>query len=105
MKKFHKFCTAYRITDPFPVTERTLCYFAAFMADEGLAAQTGKSYMAAVRNMQLSLGLPDPREQSSLPVLKRVQAGIKRLRLNSGSSPRTRLPNTAHVLRQLKGVL
>ena len=102
MKKFYKFCTAYQITDPFPGTESILCYFAAYMANEGLSAQTGKSYMAAVRNMELSLGLPDPREQLLLPVLKRIQAGIKRLRLNSG---KTRLPITTHVLRQQKGVL
>ena len=51
--------------------------------------------------MQISLGLPDPRDQSSLPVLKRVQAGIRRARMMKGSSPRIRLPITAHILRQI----
>ena len=102
MKKFNKFCTQYHIPDPFPVTEHLLCCFAAYMADEGLAPQTGQSYMAAVRNVQLSLGLPDPREKSSLPVLRRVQAGISRLRLSRGTPTRNRLPITAHLLRQLR---
>ena len=31
--------------------------------------------LAAVRNMQISLGLPDPRDHSSLPMLRGVQAG------------------------------
>ena len=51
-----------------------MCCFAAFLADEGLAPHTGKGYLAAVRSMQISLGLPDIRDQSSLPMLKRVQA-------------------------------
>lgn len=105
MKRFHKFCITYQITDPFPVTEKLLCHFVAHLANDGLSPQTGKSYMAAIRNMQLSLGLPDPREQSSLPVLKRVLAGISRLRLNSGSPPRIRLPITSHIMRQLKVAL
>jgi hypothetical protein len=69
MKKFHSFCRQYQVPDPIPKTEHLLCCFSAFMADGGLSPQTIKSYLAAIRNMQLSLGLPDPRE---LPILKRV---------------------------------
>ena len=72
MKRFHGFCVKFNVVNPFPVTEQLLRSFVSFLADEGLAPQTGKSYLAAVRNMQISLGLPDPRESSSLPVLKRV---------------------------------
>ena len=61
-----------------------------------------KSYLAAIRNTQLSLGLPDPREQSSLPVLKRVLAGISRSRLGRGQPSRVRLPVTAVLLRRIK---
>lgn len=91
--------------NPFPVTEHLLCCFAAFLADQGLAPQTGKSYLSAVRSMQISLGLPDPREQSSLPILKRVQAGIRRARLLRGAPPRIRLPITAPVLAQIRRIL
>ena len=102
MKKFWSFCDRYNIADPFPVTEHLLCAFSAFMADGGLTAQTIKSYLAAVRNTQLSLGLPDPREQSSMPTLKRVQAGIARTRLGRGHPSKIRLPITAQILSQIK---
>ncbi len=61
------------LPNPFPVSESLLCAFVAFLADEGMAPQTCKSYLVAVSNIQLSLSLPDPREHSSLPILKRVQ--------------------------------
>ena len=48
----------------------------AYLADQGLAPQTCRSYLAAVRSMQISLGLPDPRDHSSMPILKRVQDGF-----------------------------
>ena len=59
-------------------------------------------YLAAIRNTQLSLGQPDPREQSSLPVLKRVLAGISRSRLGRGQPSWVRLPVTAVLLRRMK---
>ena len=92
-------------TPSLPVSEQLLCTFTAFLADQGLAPQTIKSYLAAVRNMQISLGFPDPREQSSLPILKRVQAGISRMRMLKGSPPRIRLPITAHILGRIKSSL
>ena len=49
------------------------------MAEENVTMQTIKTYLAAVRSMQISLGLPDPQDQSSLPMLKHVQAGIHAL--------------------------
>ena len=52
--------------------------------------------------MQLSLGLPDPRDQSSLPRLKRVLAGISRARLNQHRHPpRIRLPIMGHLLAKI----
>ena len=86
--------------DPFPVSEMVLCSFAASLADQGLSPQTIKSYLAGVRNVQLSLGLPDPRAQSSLPILHRVQAGISRASLGT-TSARVRLPITPPLLRQI----
>lgn len=77
----------------------------AYLADQGLAPQTGKSYLSALRSMQISLGLPDPRDQSSLPILKRVQAGIKRARVFKGSPPRIRLPITIRMLEAIQQAL
>ena len=44
LKRFHKFCVQYSVMNPFPVTEHLLCCFAAFLADQCLAPQTGQSY-------------------------------------------------------------
>ena len=101
MKRFHAFCIKFNVVNPFPVSEQLLCSFISFLADEGLAPQTSKAYLSAVRNMQISLGLPDPREQSSLPILKRVQAGISRAKMLRGSTSRIRLPITIQILRQI----
>ena len=105
MKRFTTFCAKYNVSDPFPVSEYLLCGFATFLAEDGLAPQSVKSYLAAVRNTQLSLGLPDPREQSTLPVLKRVQLGISRSRLGRQQSSKVRLPITGQVLRRVKAEL
>ena len=102
MRQFHKFCTQFNVHSPFPVTEYLLCCYASFLANRSLTPQTINSYLSAVRNMQITLGLPDPREKSSLPMLKRVQAGIKRVRLMRGAPPRIRLPITASVLEKIR---
>ena len=98
MKKFNTFCIECNMGEPFPVTEQLLCSYAAYLADAGLAPQTIKSYLAAVRDMQISIGLPDRRDQSSLPILKRVQAGINRTRQSDNQPWEVRLPITPHLL-------
>lgn len=105
MRKFHNFGTRYNVIDPFPVTEQLLCCYAVYLAEEGLASQTIKAYLAAVRNMQLSLRLPDPREQSALPILKWVQAGISRTRANQGRPAKVRLLITIQLLRRIRTAL
>ena len=103
MKHFTKFCFTYSITDPFPFSELLLCYYTSYLARKGLAPQTIKAYLAALRNAQISLGLPDPREQSSLPLLKGVQAGIGRIRPQTGNTKaKIKLPITVHVLTKIK---
>ena len=100
-RRFHNFCTKYNIVTPFPLAEHTLCCFAAHLADEGLSPQTAKTYLSAVRNLQLSLGLPDPRDKP-LPTLKRVLAGISRARLSRGQPPQQiRLPITITILARI----
>ncbi len=102
MRHFTQFCLNYSIQAPFPVHEHLLCYFATYLAKKNLAPQTIKTYLAAVRNAQIAMGLPDPRDQSSMPLLKRVQAGISRIRLQAGKSTKlTRLPITFRILQQI----
>eukprot|EP00731_Ephydatia_muelleri_P000372 Em0001g372a len=105
LRRFNSFCVLYNVSDPFPVTEKLLCYFSTKLANDGLAPQTIKVYLSAIRSMQLSLGLPLPREESSLPVLKRVLDGIRRTRASECRAPRIRLPITVGVLRQIHTAL
>ena len=105
MRRFYSFCDRFHVFNPFPVTESILCSFAAFLADEKLSPQSIKTYLAAVRNIQISLGLPDPRQESSLPVLERVQAGITRTRFQQGTPSRIRLPITAGLLGRIRTAL
>ena len=103
MKRFLEFCSVYMIVNPFPLSEKLLCYYAVFLAKRGLAYQTIKTYMSATRNMHISLGFPDPRDSSSLPILRRIQAGIQRIQSTKGSpSKQVRLPITPAVLDRLR---
>jgi len=65
---------------------------------EGLKGGTIKSYMAAVRHAQISLGLGDPR-MSDMPQLGYILRGIKKA---TGGPPGTRLPITPDLLRLLR---
>ena len=106
MRRFSKFCVLYDIHDPFPVTEKLMCYLATSLANDGLAPQMIKCYLSAVRSMQISLGLPPPSKHLSLPVLKRVLDGIRRCKVLGGRKPpRTRLPITTTVLRRIEAPL
>ena len=40
LRRFNSFCMQYNVSDPFPVTEKLLCYFSTKLADDGLAPQT-----------------------------------------------------------------
>ena len=102
MKRFYEFCVFVNLFNPFPLTEKSLCYFASYLATRDLSAQTIKVYVAAVRDLHINMGFPDPRDHSSLPLLKRVQAGIQRVQaLKSKGKARVRLPITPHLLRLL----
>ena len=99
LRKFSNFCSQYNIVSPFPVSEAISCYYAA---SQKLSPQTIKTYLAGIRHMQITLGLPEPKEFSSLPRLRLVQSGIKRVHAhNPPESSRIRLPITPAVLRQL----
>ena len=105
-KRFHEFCIEYDITSPLPVTESSLCYFAAFLAIKGLAPASIKVYLAAVRHMQVIQGFPEPRVTSSLPRLRLVLNGIARSRvLGQQTKQKPRLPITTPVLKKLFSTL
>ena len=59
------------------------CYFATYLASLNLSPQTIRTRRTCIGSagicISASVGFPDPRDQSSLPLLKRVQAGIQRV--------------------------
>ena len=95
-KRYLSFCSQFSIS-PLPVSERSLCLFAAFLANQGLHARTISAYLSAVRHLQISAGLPTP-QISSWPWLHYVTRGIKR---SQNQSTKVRLPITTSVIKQL----
>jgi len=53
--------------------------FASHLASHNLTPQTIKTYLAGIRHMQITLRFPELKEFSSLPRLRMVQAGLKRV--------------------------
>ena len=98
-KCYLHFCSSFGLS-PLPLTERSLCLFAAFLANQGLQASSIMAYLSAVRHLQVSTGLPSP-TTNSWPWLHYVIRGIKR----SWNQPqRVRLSITSSILKQLHGV-
>ena len=65
-RRYWSFCRNTQVA-PLPTLETTLCKFVAFLAHENLKHQTIKTYLSAVRNLQIIAGLGDPFQQS-LPI-------------------------------------
>ena len=87
---------------PFPLSEKLLCYFSVYLAERKLTSQTIRTYLVAAHSMHITLGFPDPCYSSSLPLLQRIQVGIKRVQANRHSPPtRIQLPITPVMLDQL----
>ena len=115
----------YGVSDPFPVSESLLCYYVAFLAQEGLAMgylthSQSQSPSSAItwlfwprrawlprllrdtwRHSQILLGYPEPREVSTLPRLRLVLRGVTRTRALQQQTSRPRLPITGEVLGRL----
>ena len=75
-----------------------LCQFVAFLFSESLSYQSIRSYLSAVRHLQITHGLPDP-ALASFARLVYVLKGVRRTGL-----PRrrpNRLPITPEILRQI----
>ena len=56
-RRYLQFCATVD-QSPYPVSERGLSAFVAFLYQQGLSAATMKSYLAAVRYAQIAIGLP-----------------------------------------------
>ena len=102
MKRFYSFCSAYAVFNPFPMSEKLLCSFAAYLAEQNMSHQTIKTYLSAVRDAHISFGFPDFRSADNLPRLERIQAGIRRVQAQKGLKKRVRLPITPQILDGLR---
>ena len=92
----------FSISDPLPVSQSVLCQFISYLAVSGLAYGTIKTYLAAVRHLQISMDLPEP-QAVPMPKLALVERGIRRVKARE-STPRARLPITPVILSQLKAL-
>lgn len=97
-----EFCTSFR-THPLPASENNLCMFASHLAHEGLSHQTIKSYLSAVKHLQIEMGLGDP-SVASMPVLEHVLRGIKKENAKKIKKSTPRLPITPDILLKLRTV-
>ena len=96
--RYITFCNYYNIP-PLPVNISSVC---ALVASLAAAYKSIKGYLSAIRYYQImSLGY-DP-NISGMAVLGYVLQGIKRSQALAGSNkPRTRLPITSSIMRNLK---
>ena len=97
-----EFCTLYSISDPYPITQSTLCYYVAHLSKQHLAPQSIKSYLSALRNYQISLDIPAP-NYTAMHKLSQLKKGVAR-EYTKGHSPSVRLPITPPILRQVRAL-
>lgn len=97
-RRFSRFCSDARL-QPLPLTETLLSLFVSHLAAVGLAHQTIKSYLSAVRYFHISAGYGDPFPPGAFPLLQYILRGIKR---SPRPPSRPRLPITPSVLRSMK---
>ena len=98
-KRYLTFCSLFNLS-PLPLSEHTLCLFAAFLANEGLQARTISAYLSGLRHFQISAGLPPP-PHNAWPWLHYVTRGIKR---TQEPTNRSRMPITIAVMNKLRAV-
>uniref|UniRef100_A0A1X7VKM6 Core-binding (CB) domain-containing protein n=1 Tax=Amphimedon queenslandica TaxID=400682 RepID=A0A1X7VKM6_AMPQE len=96
-KRYLSFCASLQLC-PLPLSERSLCLFAAYLANQGFQSRSIASYLSALRHLQIAAGLQAP-PTDSWPWLHYVTRGIKRSQCLSN---RTCFPITASIMRQLR---
>ena len=79
--------------ETFPVVEDTLILFAASLYSSKLVPSTIKTYLAALRYEQISLGLGDPK----IAQMVRLEYVIKGIKRHTTPNHRRRLPITPEI--------
>ena len=83
ISRLYQFCTMYSVSDPLPVSQSLLCAFVSYLANVGLAYTTIKTYVSAIRHLQIARDLPEPRAMP-MPKLALVERGIQNARAANG---------------------
>ena len=101
-RRFLCFCNQAQL-NPLPISEMLLCRYVAHLAEEGLAPRTIKAYLSAIRHLQVSMNLSDPKI-GEMPCLEQVLKGAKREFSKKNPDKRERLPITPELLLRMKQV-
>ena len=101
-RRFLCFCNQAQL-NPLPISETLLCRYVAHLAEEGLAPRTIKAYLSAIRHLQVSMNLSDPKI-GEMPRLEQVLKGAKREFAKKNPDKRERLPITPELLLRMKQV-
>ena len=88
---------------PLPLTENLLCRFVCSLADDGLAPSSIKSYISAVRHLQLAMDMDDP-DIGNMAQLEQVPKGVKRQFVKKNPTEKQRLPMTSDLLLKMRKV-
>ena len=95
-KRYLNFCLLYNLP-PLPLAESTLSLFAAYLAYQGLQPQTIKSYLSALRHLQVQAGLPAPNWEE----WARLHYTLRGIQRSRAPTARQRLPITPPIMREL----
>ena len=103
-RKYLTLCNHLR-SAPLPATEQLLCKFSAHLATNNIAFTSIKVYLAAVRQLHISNGLPPPRTDE-MARLQQVLRGIKitQGRENISLVRRHRHPISLEVLHEIQSI-
>ena len=97
-RRYLTFCQLYHLT-PLPLSESILCRFVTFLSTQSLKYQSIKSYLSALRHLQITQGFQDPFIAGMFPRLEYIMKGIRRS--PTTLPPRQRLPITPNLLRAI----
>ena len=97
-KRYLNFCECLG-APPMPVSENKLCQFVAFLRLKRPCNQTAKSYLSAVRQLQIFQGMEDP-HISSMPRLELVIRDMKQMQ--AGVPSKQWLPITLAILQSIR---
>ena len=95
VRSYLNFCEMSGLT-PFPVSEASLCFFAVFSFNRGIACKTTKVYITGVLHQNTMLG--SNAHLPLMPVLQRIIRGIRRRQGNSLIRKPRKPITTEHLL-------